>query len=622
MPDATPARGVVSPLRTLFWEVTLRCNAGCAFCGSRCVASGGPEVGGDAVCRAFETVAEAYDPRRIMVNVTGGEPLLRKDLFDVMGRIRDLGFPWGMVTNGSLIDDEAIRSMRETGMRTISVSIDGLREAHEKARRLPGAFPRIVEAIRKLGRESFLDTIQVTTVVTSDNFAQLDGMLEFLRELPVDSWRIALVDPIGRCADQQGLLLGTEGLQRYFAFMDRHRFSPKPVILTSCSHYLGDRDTLYRPHPFRCEAGRSVASILADGSIFVCPNVPRDDKLIQGNILHDDLVEVWEGGFGWFRDDASRRVGECASCPEWDRCKGDSLHTWDFDAGRPNFCIRHLGRATDERENDGQTARAQAAAGRTADKQAHDGRMAEGQTADGRTIGAQEADGLADDGRATDGRAVGAQAAGGRTATGQADDGKPAVRHCAIKPPARDLPSPLKVVRISYGSSSDKVAQFSPEAAAELHSYFHWGKAHPANVCEQMVAAVGWMLGDDKAWVEELVPVPLVERDRKTARVREDMHDYVTDEIAVMNRGMDACDGYGAPFQFLGYIHSHPGELSATMSLPDLELASWLNEREGHDCLAGVVNPQKGDLCVYWDSAFSPVDVELCVEERDVGVWA
>ena len=120
MPDTTPARGEDPPLRTLFWEATLRCNAGCAFCGSRCGATGGPEASGEAVYRAFETVAEAYDPHRMMVNVTGGEPLLRKDLFDVMGMVHKLGFPWGMVTNGSLIDDEAIRSMRETGMPSVS----------------------------------------------------------------------------------------------------------------------------------------------------------------------------------------------------------------------------------------------------------------------------------------------------------------------------------------------------------------------------------------------------------------------------------------------------------------------------------------------------------------------
>ena len=204
-------RGEKAQLRTLFWEATLRCNAGCAFCGSRCgERPGQPEADSGSVIRAFESVANAYDPHTVMVNVTGGEPLLRKDFFDVMERVHKLGFPWGMVTNGSLITDEVIRSMKRTGMRTISISIDDLYEAHEKMRRLPGAFERIVDSIRALARERFLDTIQVTTVVNSENIGSLEKMLDFFRGLPVDSWRLAIVDPIGRCAEQQELLLGIE----------------------------------------------------------------------------------------------------------------------------------------------------------------------------------------------------------------------------------------------------------------------------------------------------------------------------------------------------------------------------------------------------------------------------
>lgn len=536
-------RGDAPQLKTLFWEATLRCNAGCRFCGSRCDATSAPEVDGHVVVRAFESVARAFDPHKIMVNVTGGEPLLRRDLFDVMEAVHDLGFPWGMVTNASLIDDEAIWNMKRTGMRTISVSIDGLDEVHERTRRLPGAFPRITEAIGKLAQEAFLDTIQITTIVTKENIQGLDDMLKYFSSLPVDSWRVGLVDPIGRCKDQPGLLLDADDLQRYFSFMDRHRFNAKPVIVTSCSHFLGERDTLYRTHPFSCEAGRSVTSILADGSIFVCPNVPRNDGLIQGNILDDDLAEVWESGFEWFRDDASRKTGDCAHCTDWERCMGDSLHTWDFDARQPSFCIRHF------------------------------------------------------------------------VPSPQAN-----ARELASLPRPADQRCGLKTVRLTYGSSSCRVVRFGPQASQELYDYFHWGQVHPANVCEQMVAAAGWFCGE-QAWVEELIPVPLLERDQETARVPGDMHDYVADEIAVMNRSMALCSGYDAPFQFLGYVHSHPGALSATMSLPDLEFASWLNEREGHDCFAGIINPQRKDLCVYWDSMFSPNRVELIVEERAVESW-
>lgn len=178
----------------------------------------------------------------------------------------------------------------------------------------------------------------------------------------------------------------------------------------------------------------------------------------------------------------------------------------------------------------------------------------------------------------------------------------------------------LKVVRISYGSSSVRVVRIGPGASSQLYHYFHWGQTHPANVCEQMVAAFGWF-DDGQAWVEELVPVPLEERDKKTARLRDNTHEYVSEELGVMNRSMPACGGYGSPFQLLGYLDSHPGNLNATMSLPDLEFGEWVNKREGRDCLFGIVNPQKKDLCVYWDSAFSPVQVDLCVEADDSARW-
>ena len=92
------------------------------------------EVDSGTLIKTFESIAGAYDAHSIMVNVTGGEPLLRKDLFSVMDKVHQLGFPWGIVTNASLITDETIQSMKKTGMRTISISIDDLFEAHERMR--------------------------------------------------------------------------------------------------------------------------------------------------------------------------------------------------------------------------------------------------------------------------------------------------------------------------------------------------------------------------------------------------------------------------------------------------------------------------------------------------------
>lgn len=281
-------------LTAVFWETTLRCNAYCMFCGSRCGADSATadEVPGSLVCKTFDRIAEAYDPAEIMVNITGGEPLLRRDLFEVMTYVHELGFPWGIVTNGVLITDEIVQNMKASGMKTISISIDGLYDVHNKARNLPGGFERIIAAIRKLAEADFLDFIEVTTVVTSENVDLLEDMYRFFEHEPIDIWRIALVDPIGRGIDEKDLMLDRDSLDKVFAFMDAHQFSSKPRVTTSCSHYLGNRDTLHRVQYFNCTTGRNVASILANGDIFVCPNVPRVKELIQGNIKQDDFVDV------------------------------------------------------------------------------------------------------------------------------------------------------------------------------------------------------------------------------------------------------------------------------------------------------------------------------------------
>lgn len=81
-------------LKTLFWEGTLRCNAFCEFCGSRCGEVSCNEISGEKIEKVFEDIADAYNPGSIMINVTGGEPILRKDLFEVMTKASAMGFPW------------------------------------------------------------------------------------------------------------------------------------------------------------------------------------------------------------------------------------------------------------------------------------------------------------------------------------------------------------------------------------------------------------------------------------------------------------------------------------------------------------------------------------------------
>ena len=132
---------VEHPLQYLFWESTLNCNFFCKHCGS---SAGRHQVTGELTTKeimaVFRSISQIIDPKTVTIAVTGGEPLLRSDLFEVMSYASSLGFPWGMVTNGFLVTPHVVKQMKQSGMKTIVVSIDDIGKHHDRYRNMPGAY--------------------------------------------------------------------------------------------------------------------------------------------------------------------------------------------------------------------------------------------------------------------------------------------------------------------------------------------------------------------------------------------------------------------------------------------------------------------------------------------------
>ena len=124
-------------LANLFIEVTSRCNARCEHCGSNCeniILE--EEISADSLKNTLLDISKHYNAKKILLNITGGEPLIRKDLFDIMEYANKLGYKWGMTSNGMLINDDIIKKMNQTNMETISISIDGMKQTHESFRKV------------------------------------------------------------------------------------------------------------------------------------------------------------------------------------------------------------------------------------------------------------------------------------------------------------------------------------------------------------------------------------------------------------------------------------------------------------------------------------------------------
>ena len=329
----------------LFWECTLTCNAKCKHCGSSAEKKKyDGELSTNEIKNAFKQIANDMDASKILINVTGGEPLVRQDLCEVMEyAANELGFHWGMTTNGILLNDENIEKLQKANMETISISIDGLEETHDKFRGVPGSFKIITNNIKKLKEANFVKHIQVTTVFHKDNINQLDKLYDVMSCLDLDSWRLVSMDPIGRANENNTLLLNGKEIKQLLDFIKSKKNNKKMELTYGCPGYLGfDYEKEVRQHYFYCKTGINVASILYNGDLFVCPNVPRRKELIQGNIRTDNFKDVWDNKYKIFREKDRTKSEECEKCDNWEYCLGGAFHTWNFNDNTQNKCTYNM----------------------------------------------------------------------------------------------------------------------------------------------------------------------------------------------------------------------------------------------------------------------------------------
>ena len=334
-------------LNYLFWETTLRCNLTCRHCGSRCSPNEirDDELTTEEAKACFKNIAKEFNAREITVAVTGGEPLLRKDLFEVMSLAADLGFWWGVVTNGTLVTKKLVTKMKKAKMATVSISLDGDAEAHAFLRGSTEFFDKGLNAVSLLRESGFLDRVQVTTVVHKKNVNLLAKMYDIFHGRGCQEWRLLMADPIGRMTDPEnsGFILDGDGLKTLLEFVADKRENPGPMEVTfEESGFLGlDFEGRVRDYYFHCPAGIEIASILYDGAISACPSLPR--TLVEGNIRTDDFATVWREKFRRYRDrEGTRRKGPCESCMWWQYCEGGSLHLWDWEREEPRLCHYRL----------------------------------------------------------------------------------------------------------------------------------------------------------------------------------------------------------------------------------------------------------------------------------------
>lgn len=321
------------PLRYLFWEATLRCNLDCRHCGSDCLRDNSTrdrELPGATIERELAAIAEVYDPRTITFAIIGGEPLIRPDIDAVGAFAAGLGYAWGITTNAMLLDAGRLASLKAAGLSTLSVSLDGLEDAHDTLRQRRGAFRQVNEALARIVADPFFHAFDVICCVSTLNIDQLEPFVDHLARLGVPQVRFTPVFSRGRAGRSSGLMLSGGQYRHLLAFVAEARERRRDIIVTlSEEGYWGPSwECRVRDGMHYCGSGTVIGSILHDGSVTGCPSVSR--RTLEGSIRDTPFLDLWNGGFCRFRQD--RRAAApvaCRTCEHWDLCEGGGFHLFD-----------------------------------------------------------------------------------------------------------------------------------------------------------------------------------------------------------------------------------------------------------------------------------------------------
>ena len=341
------------------WEITRRCNLRCVHCrsSSQLEVEGHPDFSLDEAKRVLDDIHSYASP---VVVLSGGEPLLRPDVFDIARYGTALGLRMCLATNGSLVTADTCRQITESGIRMVSLSLDGsTATVHDDFRNQPGAFDGVMNAIRLFNAHN-IDFL-VNSSFTKRNQDEAPKIHQLVKSLGATAWYLFMIVPTGRGEEIMAELIPPD---EYEAMLNWHYDMEKEedelLVRPTCApqYYRvllqrakqeGER---FKRRTLKfstggskgCLAGQLICMIDVDGNVLPCSYFP----LPAGNIRHQSFREIWEESplFLEMRDFAGYK-DHCGRCEYLNVCGGCRARAWavtgDYLAGEP-FCSHRPGR--------------------------------------------------------------------------------------------------------------------------------------------------------------------------------------------------------------------------------------------------------------------------------------
>lgn len=299
---------------TFNWTLSFQCNFSCAHCYSRDEHSA--ELSTSDIRRIIDTLAEKQVP---FINFGGGEPLIRPDLYEITRYAVTRGLNVSMNSNGWLIDTEAAKAIRESGFKTVGISIDSaVPELHDDFRCMPGSFERAVGALDAL-RDGGVKTT-MSSVISRMNYQSFRDLLQLARDHGVEQVYLHNLKCSGRgFTNREELDLSPQEWKAFYQEALEVKAITKDIKISFDDPVIASLPQ-YEENPLVAgsSCGKLSLHLRPNGDITPCGFIP----LVVGNILRDDFDKIWYDSPVLNAMRNKKASGKCGGCDSFERCLG------------------------------------------------------------------------------------------------------------------------------------------------------------------------------------------------------------------------------------------------------------------------------------------------------------
>jgi mycofactocin radical SAM maturase len=308
--------GLDAPI-CLTWEITYACNLQCVHCLSSSGTRDPRELSTD---QAKAVLDELRDLQVFYINIGGGEPMIRKDFFEILDHAETNNIGVKFSTNGTYITAENARRLAAMNYLDIQISLDGVDAITNDAVRGKGSYATAIAAMNHL-RDANFGQFKISVVVTRHNVDQLDAF-KALADSYGAQLRITRLRPSGRGADTWDELHPTQQQQRQiYDWLMKHGEN----VLTGDSFFHLNAFGESLPGLNLCGAGRVVCLIDPIGDVYACPFVIHD-QFKAGSLLSDGgFTKVWKESDLFLSLREPESEGACSACGSYDACQGGCM---------------------------------------------------------------------------------------------------------------------------------------------------------------------------------------------------------------------------------------------------------------------------------------------------------